>query len=312
MSQVIDWYAACICALLKYAGGINMKKKFGKAFVLVVVVVALFVLANSLFVIKENQYGLVREFGRIERVISEPGLYFKIPFIQEKDIVTKELLLYDIAKSDVITKDKKSMIVDSFVLWRVTDPKVFAQTLNTSTVNAEGRINVAVYNAIKNVISSMTQSDIIAARGQELVNLILGNISEINQYGIEITTVEIKLLDLPEDNKDAVFERMISERGNIAATYIAEGNSEAQVIRNTTDKETALMISEAEKEAEILKAEGEAEYMKEIAKAYDSDMKADFYSFTRSLDALRNSIKGGNKTIILDKDSPITQIFYGD
>lgn len=289
-----------------------MKKKFGKAFVLVVVVVALFVLANSLFVIKENQYGLVREFGRIERVISEPGLYFKIPFIQEKDIVTKELLLYDIAKSDVITKDKKSMIVDSFVLWRVTDPKVFAQTLNTSTVNAEGRINVAVYNAIKNVISSMTQSDIIAARGQELVNLILGNISEINQYGIEITTVEIKLLDLPEDNKDAVFERMISERGNIAATYIAEGNSEAQVIRNTTDKETALMISEAEKEAEILKAEGEAEYMKEIAKAYDSDMKADFYSFTRSLDALRNSIKGGNKTIILDKDSPITQIFYGD
>lgn len=289
-----------------------MKKKFGKAFVLVVIVVAIFVLANSLFVIKENQYGLVREFGRIERVISEPGLYFKIPFIQEKDIVTKELLLYDIAKSDVITKDKKSMIVDSFVLWRVTDPKVFAQTLNTSTVNAEGRINVAVYNAIKNVISSMTQSDIIAARGQELVNLILGNISEINQYGIEITTVEIKLLDLPEDNKDAVFERMISERENIAATYIAEGNSEAQVIRNTTDKETALMISEAEKEAEILKAEGEAEYMKEIANAYDSDMKADFYSFTRSLDALRNSIKGGNKTIILDKDSPITQIFYGN
>lgn len=289
-----------------------MKKKFGKAFGLAVVVIAVFVLANSLFVIKENQYGLVREFGRIERVISEPGLYFKIPFIQEKDIVTKELLLYDIAKSDVITKDKKSMIVDSFVLWHVTDPKVFAQTLNTSTVNAEGRINVAVYNAIKNVISSMTQSDIIAARGQELVNLILGNISEINQYGIEITTVEIKLLDLPEDNKDAVFERMISERENIAATYIAEGNSEAQVIRNTTDKETALMISEAEKEAEILKAEGEAEYMKEIANAYDSDMKADFYSFTRSLDALRNSIKGGNKTIILDKDSPITQIFYGD
>lgn len=289
-----------------------MKKKFGKAFVLAVIVVAIFVLANSLFVIKENQYGLVRQFGRIERVISEPGLYFKIPFIQEKDIVTKELLLYDIAKSDVITKDKKSMIVDSFVLWRVTDPKVFAQTLNTSTVNAEGRINVAVYNAIKNVISSMTQSDIIAARGQELVNLILGNISEINQYGIEITTVEIKLLDLPEDNKDAVFERMISERENIAATYIAEGNSEAQVIRNTTDKETALMIYEAEKEAEILKAEGEAEYMKEIANAYDSDMKADFYSFTRSLDALRNSIKGGNKTIILDKDSPITQIFYGN
>lgn len=289
-----------------------MKKKIGKAVGVIVLIAALVILGNSAFVIKENQYGLIREFGKIERVISEPGLYFKVPFIQEKDTVTKELLLYDIAKSDVITQDKKSMIVDSFVLWRVIDPKVFAQTLNTSEQNAEGRINVAVYNSIKNVISSMTQSDIIAARGQKLTNLIMENVAGINQYGIEITTVEIKLLDLPEDNKNAVFERMISERENIAATYTAEGKSDAQKIRNSTDKETALMISEAEKSAEILKAEGEAEYMKEIAAAYDGEMKADFYSFTRSLDALKISIEGGDKTIILDKDSPITQIFYNN
>ena len=287
-----------------------MKKKLGKVFGIFAVVAILVVLANSAFVIRENQYGLVRQFGRIERVISDSGLYFKIPFIQEKDTVTKELLLYDIAKSDVITQDKKSMIVDSFVLWHVTDPKAFAQTLNTSEQNAEGRINVTVYNSIKNVISSMTQSDIIAARGQKLTNLIMENVSGINQYGIEITTIEIKLLDLPEDNKNAVFERMISERENIAATYTAEGNSDAQKIRNSTDKETALMLSEAEKNAEILKAEGEAAYMKEIAAAYDGDLKADFYSFTRSLDALKNSVKGGNKTVILDKDPPITQIFY--
>ncbi len=287
-----------------------MKKTFGKIFVVVILAAAVIVLMNSAFVIKENQYGLVREFGRIERVISEPGLYFKIPFIQEKGTVTKELLLYDIAKSDVITKDKKSMIVDSFVLWRVTDPKVFAQTLNTSSANAEGRINVAVYNSIKNVISSMTQADIIAARGQELTDLIMANVtSSVSQYGIEITTVEIKLLDLPEDNKDAVFERMISERENIAATYTAEGNSEAQMIRNTTDKEIALLISEAEKQAEILRAEGEAAYMEIMSAAYNDEMRADFYSFTRSLAALKNSVIGGNKTIILDKDSPITQIF---
>ena len=287
-----------------------MKKNFSRVLGAMLFVAALVVLFNSAFIIRENQYGLVREFGRIERVISDSGLYFKIPFIQEKDTVTKELLLYDIAKSDVITQDKKSMIVDSFVLWRVTDPKVFAQTLNTSGQNAAGRINVAVYNSIKNVISSMTQSDIIAARGQKLTNLIKENVTGINQYGIEITTVEIKLLDLPEDNKNAVFERMISERENIAATYTAEGNSDAQKIRNTTDKETAVMLSEANKNAEILKAEGEAEYMREIAAAYDGDMKAEFYSFTRSLDALKNAVKGGNKTVILDKDSPITQIFY--
>lgn len=287
-----------------------MKKKIRISFGVILLWIAAVVLANAVFVIKENQYGLVRQFGRIERVISSSGLYFKMPFIHEKDTVTKELLLYDIAKSDVITQDKKSMIVDSFVLWRVTDPKVFAQTLNTSSQNAEGRINVAVYNSIKNVISSMTQSDIIASRGQKLTSLIMENVSGINQYGIEITTIEIKLLDLPEDNKNAVFERMISERENIAATYTAEGNSDAQKIRNATDRETALMLSEAEKNAEILKAEGEAEYMKEIAAAYDGIMKAEFYSFTRSLDALKNSVKGEDKTVILDKDSPVTQIFY--
>lgn len=288
-----------------------MKMKIGKTVGIGIVVVLLIVAFNSAFVIKENQYGIVKEFGKIEKVISNPGLYFKLPVIQEVDTVSKELLLYDIPKSDVITKDKKSMIVDSFVLWRITDPKVFAQTLNTSTNNAEGRIDVAVYNAIKSVISSMTQSDIIAARGQELTDYIMANVSSsIDQYGIEISTVEIKLLDLPEDNKDAVFERMISERENIAATYTAEGNAEAQVIRNTTDKEATLLISEAEKQAEILKAEGEAEYMRIMSEAYQDEQKADFYSFTRSLDALKNSIKGDNKTIILDKDSPIAQIFY--
>ena len=288
-----------------------MKKKIGKTIGLVAIAIVLIAVLNSAFVIRENQYGIVKEFGKIEKVISEPGLYFKIPMIQEVDTVSKELLLYDIEKSDVITKDKKSMIVDSFVLWRITDPKIFAQTLNSSTVNAEGRIDVAVYNAVKNVISSMTQSDIIAARGQELTDHIMNNAtSSIGQYGIEIATVEIKLLDLPEDNKDAVFERMISERQNIAATYTAEGNAEAQVIRNTTDKEAALLVSEADKQAEILKAEGEAEYMRIMSEAYNDESKADFYSFIRSLDALKNSVKGGDKTVILDKDSPLVQIFY--
>lgn len=288
-----------------------MKKNIGKVFGIVVVIAALIVVLNSAFVIRENQYGIVKEFGKIEKVISEPGLYIKLPIMQEVDTVSKELLLYDIAKSDVITKDKKSMIVDSFVLWRIIDPKAFAQTLNSSTVNAEGRIDVAVYNAVKNVISSMTQNDIIAARGQELTNHIMSSAtSSIGQYGIEIETVEIKLLDLPEDNKDAVFERMISERQNIAATYTAEGNAEAQVIRNTTDKEASLLISESNKQAEILMAEGEAEYMRIMSEAYNDAAKADFYSFTRSLDAVKNAIKGGDKTIILDKDSPLVQIFY--
>ena len=133
--------------------------------------------------------------------------------------------------------------------------------------------------------------------------------SSIGQYGIEIATVEIKLLDLPEDNKDAVFERMISERQNIAATYTAEGNAEAQVIRNTTDKEAALQISEANKQAEILRAEGEAEYMRILSAAYSDEARSDFYTFVLSLDAVKTSLIGENKTLILTSESPIAQIF---
>ena len=133
----------------------------------------------------------------------------------------------------------------------------------------------------------------------------------MKQYGIELLEFETKQLDLPDDNKEAVYERMISERDNIAATYTAEGSSEAKVIRNTTDKEIAIQISEAEKQAEILRAEGEQEYMRILAQAYGEEERREFYSFVRSLDALKNSMQGENKTVILSEDSPIAKIFQG-
>ena len=288
-----------------------MKKKSVKAFIIAIIVVAaLIVLGNTLYTVREDEYGVVKQFGRIEYVVSDAGLRAKIPVIQEVDIVPKAIQLYDISQSDVITEDKKSMIVDCYVLWKITDPLLFAQTLNNSLTNAEGRIDVLVYNSIKNVISSMSQEEIIDARGQELTNLLMANLTNVSQYGIEITTVDVKLLDLPDDNKNAVYERMISEREQIAASYTAEGDKEAALIRNETDKEAALLISEAEKQAEILEAEGEAEYMRIMAEAYNDPDKADFYIFLRSLDALKESMTGGDKTIILDKDSPLAQIFY--
>ena len=131
------------------------------------------------------------------------------------------------------------------------------------------------------------------------------------QMGIELLSFETKKLDLPSDNKAAVYERMISERDNIAATYTAEGSSEAQMIKNTTDKEVTVLLSEAEKQASILIAEGEAEYMRILSEAYNDESKQEFYSFVRSLDALKASMQGGNKTVILSPESPIAQIFYG-
>ena len=143
--------------------------------------------------------------------------------------------------------------------------------------------------------------------------LIVDSNSILNRafYGIKLLSFETKKLDLPGDNKAAVYERMISERDNIAATHTAEGSSEAQIIRNTTDKEVTVLLSEAEKDAEILIAEGEAEYMRILSEAYNDPSKQEFYSFVRSLDALKASMKGNRKTVILSPDSPIAQIFYG-
>ena len=289
-----------------------MKKNIGKEMGGVIVALAVLVGISSLVITKENEYKLIRQFGKIDHVQTEAGISLKIPFIQTEATLPKQILLYDLSPSDVITKDKKTMITDSYVLWKIADPIKFAQTLNSSMGNAESRIDTIVYNSIKNVISSWNQEEVISGRDGELAEAIMKNIGDkFKQYGVEVITIETKQLDLPNDNKEAVYERMISERGNIAATYTAEGAAEAQIIRNTTDKEVSIMISEAQKQAEILKAEGEAEYMKILSDAYKDNSRTGFYSFVRSLDALKESVKGENKTVILDKDSPIAQIFYG-
>lgn len=284
-------------------------KKIGILIGVSAVVVAV---GASVTVTQQNEYKLIRQFGKVDRVISSSGISFKIPFIESTQSLPKETLLYDLAASDVITKDKKTMISDSYVLWKISDPLKFAQTLNSSVENGESRINTAVYNATKNAISSMSQDQVITSRDGELSDMVMEAIgTNMDQYGIELLKFETKQLDLPDDNKEAVYERMISERDNIAATYKAEGNSEAKVIRNKTDKEVAIQISDAKKQAEILEAEGEQEYMKILAQAYGEEDRSEFYSFVRSLDALKTSMKGEDKTVILSADSPIAQIFDG-
>ena len=156
----------------------------------------------------------------------------------------------------------------------------------------------------------MNQNDVISCRGGELDKSILENIgNSLERYGIELISVETKHLDLPDDNKNAVYERMISERNNIAATYTAEGQSEAKKIRNATDNEIAIMLSKAEAEAEKTVAEGEAEYMRILSQAYSDQKRSEFYTFVRALDAAKVMMKGKSKTLILPADSPIAQIF---
>lgn len=286
-------------------------KSVKKIVLAAIIVILLFIGGSCIVVTQGNEYSVIRQFGKIDHVISDAGVSFRVPFIQSVAKLPKQTLLYDLASSDVITSDKKTMITDSYILWHITDPIKFAQTLNSSLTNAESRLDTIVYNSTKNIISSMNQEDVISGRDGELSQAVMSYIGEsLNQYGIELLSFETKHLDLPGDNKSAVYERMISERDNIAATYSAEGKSKAQIIKNTTDKDVTVMLSEAQKQAEILKAEGEAEYMRILSDAYSDASRTEFYSFVRSLDAAKISMTGNNKTLILSPDSPIARIFY--
>ena len=276
-----------------------------------VVVILLLLAGNSLVVTYPNEYTVIKEFGRIESIRQEPGLSIKVPFIQTAEKIQNEVLLYDLAISDVMTKDKKSMIADCFVLWKIEDPYKYTQTLSAQKGNAEFRIDTIVYNSLKNVISSLSQEEVISGRDGELAAAIKDNIGNtLEQYGISLIAVETKSLDLPDENKNAVYERMISERNNIAATYQAEGQEEAKEISNNTNAEIIVMQSEADAQAAEIIASGEAEYMRILSESYNDPEKADFYLFLRSLDAAKLTMTGNNKTLIIDETSPIAQLFY--
>lgn len=297
---------------MKGTGKHMKKKKFVKYIIALVAVAAVIVLMNSLVITYENEYKLIRVFGKVDRVITDSGLSFKIPFVEETDTIPNETLLYDLAASEVITMEKKTMMADVYVLWRIDDPLLFAQTLSGLVNNAEARINAVVYNSMKEVVGSMSQAEIISARDGLLSERIMEGIGDtMSQYGITLISVETKHLDLPSDNKQAVYERMISEREQMAAQYTAEGNSESQIIKNTTDKDITIMLSQAEAEAEKIIADGEAQYMQILSTAYSDASKSEFYSFVRSLDAAKASLTNNNNTLILDANSPIAQIFLG-
>ena len=288
------------------------KPKKGLIIALVILVILIIAVGSATYVVHQNEYGVVYEFGAVVDVKETPGLYFKIPFVQTTSTLPKTKLLYDLPISDVITADKHSMVLDSFALWRISDARLFIETLSGSISNAESRINAIVYNALKTVISSQNQEAIISGRDGEVVRLVMENIgSSFERYGIEMLAVETKTLDLPDDNKSAVYTRMISERNNIAASYTAEGEAEAKRIRNEADKQVEITLSKAKSEAETVKAAGDAEYMRILANVYDTEDEAEFYGFMIALDALGSSMTGAEKTLILSPDSPIAKIFNG-
>ncbi len=276
-------------------------------------VLVLLLIPGILVTTSADEYTIIRQFGAVVKINDQPGPSLKIPVIQSVLRLPKNELLYDMAASTVITSDKKSMVADSFVLWRISDPLLFVQTLSGSTTAAESRIDAVVYNAVKTVISSITQEEVISGRDGELAASILETMAgNLDSYGIQVFAVETKRIDLPEENQNAVYLRMISERDTIAAAYQANGEAEAKQIRNDADKSVQITLSEANAAAEKLKAEGEAEYMRILAEAYDTPEEAEFYRYLRALDMAKASLTNGKNTLVIDSQSPIAKVFYPD
>ena len=287
-----------------------MKKRY--IVIIAVVLLAAICLGGSMFTVRENEYGCTVRMSKIISTTDAPGMHFKVPFIDSVKYFPKATTLYDIPPSEVLTADKQNMTVDCYVLWNVSDPLKFYQSLGNTTV-AEERLNALTYNALKNVMGTLSQSDIINMEdGGARNDIYEGITASVDQlaanYGIKIEDVKIKRFDLPEANESAVYTRMISERQQIAEKYTADGNYEASLIRNDVDKQVNIIVSNAEAEAAKLVAEGEAEYMRMLGEAYNSQEKQDFYEFTLALDALQATLDGSEKTIILSQDSDLAQI----
>ena len=290
-----------------------MKKKI---ILWAIAIIAVICLADSMYTVKENEYACTFRFSEIVHTEDTSGLKFKIPFIDQVSYYTKATMLYDIPPSEVLTSDKQNMTVDCYILWIISDPQQYYRSLSGSTAQAEERLNAITYNALKNTMSTLAQADIINMNDGAERNDIYESIAAIadqqtSAYGIHVEDVKIKQFDLPDSNLNAVYIRMISERNQMAEKYTAEGNYSASVIRNDVDKKVNIIISDARAEAAKLEAEGEQLYMQALAEAYDTADKKEFYEFILALDALKQSLSGEDKTIILDADSELAQILQG-
>ena len=284
-------------------------------FIAAAALLVVILVCSSLYVVREDQYAAGNRFSKIIPVGDQPGLHFKVPFVDGVKFFSKAVQLYDIPPSEVYTSDQQNMNVDCYVLWKIADPITFYQRLETDA-EAEGRLDTMTYTALKNALGSLTQADIInmedGAKRNEIYEGIAESVAkQAKDIGIDVLDVKIKRFDLPESNLNAVYTRMISQRNQMSEKFTADGNLEASIIRNEVDKQVNITISNAEAQAAQLTAEGEAEYMRLLAEAYNTKDKKEFYEFMLALDALKASLTGNEKTVVLDQNSQLAQILMG-
>ncbi len=286
-----------------------MKRWIGIAVgALVLVILA----ASSLFIVKESEYKVVLKFGEAVRIHENPGIKIKIPFIETVSTLPKYQKVSDSQPTTIMTKDKKPIIVDNYTVWRINNSRSFLQTLKTVTT-AESRISDAVYNTVRRKLSEIDYGSIISedsSRGN-LNDDITKEVSDIvsrQNYGIEVIDVRIKRTDLPEENKESVYKRMISDRESIAAGYLSEGDEESKKITSNADRQAQELIAQAEADSKKIIAEGEQEAARIYNDSYGKD--PEFYKLYRTLESYVTTFQG-EPVILLPIDSPYTRILLG-
>ncbi|CAM3412583.1 protease modulator HflC [Marinicrinis lubricantis] len=278
----------------------------------IVVILGLILLFSSAYIVREGEYKAVLQFGEVQSIKENPGIHFKIPFIQSVTSLPKYQIIYDSSPSNILTLDKKPIIVDNYTVWRIEDPQKFLRTLQT-VENAEGRIGDATYNAVRRKLSEIEYGKIISeetARGNlnDEITKEVASVLERDGYGIAITDVRIKRTDLPDDNKQSVFNRMISDRKAIAASYLSEGDEESRKITSNADRQATEIVAQAQADAKRIIAEGEQEAAQIYNEAYSKD--PDFYNLYRTLQSYRTTLNG-EPVIMLPIHSPYASILLG-
>jgi membrane protease subunit HflC len=261
-----------------------------------VVVLALLALQSTVFIVDETRQAVVTELGRPVRTISEAGLHFKVPLIQSVRYFDRRVLEYDSEPTGIITKDKKTLIVDNFARWRIIDPLRLMQTVGHE-LGAQARLDDIIYSELRVELGRFDLDEIVATQRSHIMDVVTARADGLaREYGVEIIDVRIKRADLPPENEQAIYQRMRAERQRQALQYRSEGAEEAQKIRAQTDKERTIILAEAQKQSQIIRGEGDAEAIRIYAEAFERD--PEFYAFLRSLDAYRRSLSG-QTTLVL-------------
>ncbi|RMF85502.1 MAG: protease modulator HflC [Nitrospirae bacterium] len=274
-----------------------------------VVVLLLVVASQTLFTVDETQVALVTELGKFKRSIEEPGLHWKLPFLEQVHRYDGRLLNYDAAPAEILTRDKKNLVIDNYARWRISDPLRFYQRVGT-IAGAQSRLDDIVYSELREELALHDQSEIIDEHRQAIMDAVSRkSAKKAKEYGIDLIDVRIKRADLPREVEESVYARMASERARIAKRYRSEGAEQAAKIRAQTDKERAILLAEARRDAEMIRGQGDAEAAAIYAAAYEKD--PEFYDFVRSLDAYREILEQ-DTTAVLDAGSPLLRFLESE